>query len=125
MLQCIQQQIGFITKSLDPLTLVNSPQQRVLNSNRIPPTIPSRLISNERIEHRTTDLGPLHRSDKPGLLTKNIPSIPKPTQSKCSKIPTPAASSTIPNNVDRKNIHNSPQSANRSSAKRSRTKPVQ
>ena len=80
-----------------------------------PPPIPLGIIS--------TNFGPgiLHRSDKPGSLTKNIPSIPEPNQSKYSKIPIPAAPSTFPNSVDRKNIHKSPQSANRFSAKCSRT----
>ena len=127
----IQQQIGFIT--LAPMystvdwiyyqVTCNSPQQRVFNSNSIPPPIPSGLISNERKEHSTTDFGPrfLHRNIKSGSLTKNIPSIPKPNESNYSKIPIPATSWTFPNNSDIKNIPNSPQSANRSSAKHSRT----
>ena len=73
----------------------------------------------ERTEHSATDFVPgiLHRSDKPGSLTKNILSIPKPNKSKDSEIPIPATPSTFSDNVDIKNIPNSPQSAKRSSAK--------
>ena len=81
----------------------NSPQQRELNNNSITQPRPSGIISNESIEHNTTDFGSriLHRSNKPDSLTY-IPSFQNPNKRKHSKFAFPAASPTFPNNVDKK-----------------------
>ena len=98
----------------------NSPQQRELNSNSIPQLRPSGIISNESIEHNTTDFGSriLHRDNKPDSLTE-IPSIQNQNKRKYSEFPFPTASPIFPNNVDKKIISHSPKNTTPSNAKRS------
>ena len=102
-----------------PLQPHNSLHQRELNCLPLQPRPPG-TISNESIEHNTTDFGSriLHRVNKPDSLTE-IPSNQNQNKRKYSEFPFPAATPTFPNNVDKKIISHSPKNTTPSTAKRS------